>query len=423
MKLSSSQQQAVDTAKALFATEEDSPVLLIEGLSGFGKSLVVEEIRKHVREDFRLVVFDSDFETFMIDDREINDRGNQNPAKPGRFSGDDKVVFLSNIGQGLYNWNTEACQPEHRELMEEAGVDLHRLQLTPLNAEEIQEVIRELRPQATDQECELIQSYSHGIPLLVNRMCQHLAPIDEEAAKDIWSLYLVGYLSRSRYLEVSHQALVDILGDVFSLDGLKEIVDHSSYGQASGNMKKLGRGLQRIKHPYPRCPQTMKLYRRDQNLGEITIYTPSLTKEEVAVDLGWRAFARGYTREEKKDSRLAICGADGRKMSAYFSENGEDDEFDAFVDDMSSLYWSLFVEKFPKSLNLVHQKGTTVFQSHDHSGLMGNQYVMGYTTETWLQGEGKEYLVSYYFETERWKGKVETYWYDPQTNTLTRIEE
>lgn len=420
MTLFEGQQEVVKQAVAAIGSGQG--LVALEGLSGFGKSLIVSQIAdtlgmalavihfpkevwgkawQRVDVDNKVVVLDiepSFYDSVPRIVQEIKDRA-------------AAVIVLANVEQGSLDHSQSPPKRREIELSEALGVD--PLKLPALNEAEVAIFAKELNPNISDADLALVQKFSLGISLLVKRIVQY-----PQHAEAMLRNYITGYFRL-------YKAKADALA---RRDQVPEIIERwtgrkismatiERYFNETGHDRTLAgeipRGaLTKVEHPFPVCAETVELYERlCREPGDLTIIIPDIERDIFMNDLG----VVGWNRSERGSQRFEYFGlGDGgnKTFAAYREGDREPQVFGCETTADSRL--KDILRKAPAGGNL------GVVFSRDHEGVLGDQVKTGYATETFLQGRGIRYLVTYEFGDPRDGGERLMFEFDPKKRGMKR---
>jgi len=193
--LSQSQKSIVDQAVE-FVLEGNGKPIVIESMSGLGKTTVAQaiaeltqreireiaDLRSHLPEEFgenTLLVIDLGAEELIEVIEEIRDLIQETQA-----------IILSNTGRRpAGSENAEIVQV----LWDNDIEDFEHLEIKAMSDQETEELARTLKPEITEEEIALVKKYSLGIPLLVEGLTKKEDSLTEEESKFILKGYLYFY--------------------------------------------------------------------------------------------------------------------------------------------------------------------------------------------------------------------------------------
>jgi hypothetical protein len=427
-----SQQHTADELSAKLSSSPDTAILL-KGLPGQGKSTIVNEVssKRGVIESPLYMAEHAEAEDLPLfivsegrDDREIIQAMTDYRSKIA------SVILIERLN------GTRAVD------LTSKGIQVAELSLTPLLGEEIDNMINSMHPECRDEERALIQKYSLGIPLLVEKMIQS-RPVDKRVAE----LILTGYISSIslRDLPSSHEYLswkklvddffqehfqVQIPSGVLSEDMYKSMweVGNPSVCIAKSNAE----------HSVPIAPETVPLYedwltlqRNDKFAPNwVSVFVPDTgdTIDDLLHELDIN------DHHHCSNNRMKEFGASGRKVSFYYHKNaefewdrggidgGEGQGMCAELLDLYLQHGELGTCQYRDQSHLGDSKASVeiaegnhpfMILSYDHEGLYRNPVAVGLCTETYLQGKGIPYHVRY--------GKGDIHQYNPETQSMTTL--
>ena len=323
MKLNNCQEIAVQ--KALASLDEDpKKVILLQGMSGFGKTTIASEIaRRRNQKLFQIHPH--------ISPRDLNP-AQLTPGHLGFFDHETGyhrfygvkiaslmrrirqsvgILFLENIGRQK-DYDEGKTSSEHEEILSQNGIDFEVIHLGVMTDEEVEEYTRNNRPAVTPAEMKIILDSSLGIPLLVRNLVEHRVEITSAIGRFLLSQYILYYFSYRRDTHSISATIEKNTGRHLEAEFMTEIFNKrfSPYG---GNLEAwfLGTPLHELEHSLPLCPETLQLYEKlSQNGGDLRIFIPFLSDQDFISGLGFSPGSRnGFDRR----GRLHKSGVWGRK--------------------------------------------------------------------------------------------------------------
>lgn len=401
MPLFEGQQLVVDNAVESLRAGRN-PVVL-EGLSGFGKSLIVSHIADTLGRAMAVIHFPKDIWGEAWQRVDVDDKIAVLDIEPSFYDSVPRIVqeikgragaviVLANVEQGSLDYSQIPPKRRKPELSQTLGVD--PLKLPALSEAEVAIFAKELNPDISDADLALVQKFSLGISLLVKRMVQY-----PQYAETMLGNYITGYF---RLYGANANALArrdqipEILerwtGKKIPIETIERYFEESRNRTLAGQIPR--GALTKVEHPFPVCAETVELYERlCREPGDLTIIIPDIELDVFMNDLG----VAGWTRSQRGSRRFEHFGlghgGDGKTFAAYREGDREPRVFGCETTADSRL--KNILRKAPAGGNL------GVVFSRDHEGILGCQVKAGYATETFLQGIGIRYLVTYEFGDPR----------------------
>ncbi|PIS09459.1 hypothetical protein COT75_01515 [Candidatus Beckwithbacteria bacterium CG10_big_fil_rev_8_21_14_0_10_34_10] len=393
VKLTPTQEQVAQVVvDKLTTTGDEQLFLILEGLSGVGKSTLIDKISVDIG------------------------RNNGKVVKP-------LDVIYHHSEKPIKNWRghfvTMAVPTELEDILQAATEHLSELSvvqvvLPAMDESEIMFVIKSLKRDSkrnlSDKE---IATYSLGIPYLA---CQLSTPgLTESSAARVSAGYLSQSLRRrldtkdffkvtERYLKIAPNS--DVLSAVKeirrSLFGGRKIYDEL-YHAFRIQSELESRGIVE-ESPLFVCPESEEIYNAMLKKGEdawIDIYVPFLGQSDfdcIQQSVGFYEDVWDGTYDQHFATRTNMFLADYRKTH-FWSRNPQGIEFtdrDEYAKSQIQELVREYEDRIRQADLSVRDKsktGTFLAHSHDHGGLVRNPVSIGWMLESLLQQKGVPYFV------------------------------
>lgn len=399
-------------------------IIVLEGLSGVGKSTVINGLQGEINQTHGLIV---------------------NP---------NYLIYLSKIpDKFLHHSGPLVIDTTPRELalikarLPQDFEWQHRL-MKGMNLEETREYLRKISyGQQTTLIPEQIVEYSMGVPLLIERLTSD-ATLTEDSAEIIAVEYLRQNFPGTpkddlqeelpTYLEI--QPPIQVIERLTEIDLMQPKHIYQDLGRVLERKKALEKKGIFEESPLFLAPQSVEIYNQmlalsgSDVLVEIDIFVPELTHEEYLKlgealgfiekdgsyiwpvrDIGW-AFDIGtrikmFSADERK-VRMWVCHPDGNESALVtFPYQADDIKRKAknYTNEFISHYSPL---KPTKNINI----SRLLVHSHEHSGITHKPALIGWMVESLLQQRGIPYLV----DNQTLEKK---YYYNPSDKKIRTLKE
>jgi len=386
-------------------TKDRKLVLYVKGLSGCGKSAMLEGIRKDI----------SDLGADLLEFREFNEL-----LFEKRFSRLPNQVITSVTPRDKYFY--EDTRISSRPKLP-SNFEQKEILMPGMTMEEIESLVRKDLPHNySDLTNDQIAQYSLGIPLLIDKLSR--TGIDERKAARISAGYLRNNLR-----------FTSILGDIqkyFQIDIPKQAVSfyhEMSRSLSSGHiydslyvvLEQQSRLKEKgIVEPSPIfiAPESEKIYDKMLHCddeSEIKLFVPELEYPDFLRIQQAFGFKYGSYKQDFA-TRPDMFGANYRKVSFWhksrFDEYHEQDE--EIFKDWSENYLNEFKSGNLPLKSARRESASFSVDAWDHVGLVTNPTLMGWAVESLLQQRSIGYVVE--------DSMVDsTYYFNPETKHIESI--
>lgn len=418
----------------------DGKIPVLEGMSGFGKSTLAEEVARrqgkgliHVGNKLDLAaakkaievgagrigsgdilcldIETPDFQELLMQIREVREMV-------------ENIIVLANFGRGLRARINSVRPPEHADQLREMSIPHAALRVPVFTNDEVRRVLDGNSPhmQPTrdigEPEKKLIHHASLGIPRMLQQMVEASAPITQAHVDMLLGSYVRQYFSYDYNDGRTRETAM-----IRKLTGRKNEIDPRNVERYIA--KQYGMPLD-VNDPHAFFVDnfTFGVYNdylpdsKKCSNARIIIYVPDYTEEhakEMGLQQKWgNMYEKGRLGQFQVSSNKAgfyyrdeRFGGGGGFVGGYPSE---DELIKNILDKRKNM---ASVSGLPATENAM------ICQAHDHMGFRENQQHFGYAIESHLQGYGVPYAVSYYTGAKDLDG---IYKFDPAQKKMVKCE-
>lgn len=394
---------ARELLQAVASTQEDSRVVILEGFSGIGKSLLVNAIRERLETADAVIVEDY----YRLDGLSTEIKNSLRP-----------IIVLSTVYEaGVLRQNASQTVP---------GRQLMSLILPAMNSEEIAEYLSGRDLSRSQLDADRIAVLCLGIPLLADYIVGSGANEDEAILLAATYLQdnLHGEEGVATYLQVSVPS--EVTESAEGVGSSWRATYESSLMPIMRKMREAEEDGSHHESPFFVARESGAIYgdmfQQCQDCM-IRLYVPEITSEQLTQLLQVLGYCQGYICSmPERRTRSRLFGATYRK-TAFIGRypNGRDVTFHSEGPEPQDL-----LERFKRR----HAKGEFqldrftvdvgqfLLSVFDHSGMPLNPTMLGWAVESWLQHRGILYVAE-----NMLYGNI--YTYDPkdrQIHTITKID-
>lgn len=380
---------AQSVVDALRTPEITQTLIIINGLSGIGKSTVLDKLTGVLPQ----------YNATVVDTSDIKYR------EPKVRNSKQHFVTTTTIG----DFDATADEVRKDAVKNIPGISVQVIDLPGMNKKEILEYITRLKHTNT-LSSDQIASYSMGIPLLAEKMA--LSGIDAHIASQL----AAQYLKESFRQVVTSNQLVSVIRPFLQMpvptdtqNRFDETAQDWNHTYIYENLlstlekqKKLERRGIVEDSPLFLAPESEAIYNQMLKNGEnnspswIDIFVPELPVATLA-KLQQAFGSKGGAYFWDYPARVEMFSATSRKVSIWHKdEQGQEVIYEGEYQMIQRMGQALTEAFQNKELPIVSRaKGPTSFyvHAHDHAGMVTNPVQIGWLTESLLQQNGIPYFV------------------------------